>query len=98
MISFYEAAEFLTLLDQNNVQRKTKKVSAAVHFNQNTFLYLCAMLQSVIIGILIILALAYLGRMVYRLFQGKTHCETGCAKCGDIQNKVGNSRTAVVGK
>jgi hypothetical protein len=46
------------------------------------------MLQVIIIGILLIIALAYLGRMVYHSFQGKTHCETGCAKCGDIQNKI----------
>jgi hypothetical protein len=43
------------------------------------------MVQTIIIGVLIIAALAYLGRMVYRSFQGKAHCDTGCGKCGEIK-------------
>jgi hypothetical protein len=46
------------------------------------------MVQTIIIGILLIVALAYLGRMVYRSFQGKAHCETGCGKCGEIKASV----------
>ncbi|MCA4899002.1 MAG: FeoB-associated Cys-rich membrane protein [Bacteroidota bacterium] len=39
------------------------------------------MLQSALIGILFIVAAFYLGRMVFRSFQAKNECATGCGKC-----------------
>jgi hypothetical protein len=39
------------------------------------------MVQSIIIGLLVMAALFYLGRMVYKAFQGKASCGGGCAKC-----------------
>ncbi|HMV08282.1 MAG TPA: FeoB-associated Cys-rich membrane protein [Cyclobacteriaceae bacterium] len=56
------------------------------------------MLQQVIILLLFISALAYLGRMVYRMFQSKS-CVTGCGKCSAVDfNKIEkdlNARFAV---
>jgi hypothetical protein len=46
------------------------------------------MVQFIIIGVLLVAALAYLWRMVYRSFQGRTHCETGCGKCGEIEKSL----------
>ncbi|MFM8914504.1 MAG: FeoB-associated Cys-rich membrane protein [Flammeovirgaceae bacterium] len=39
------------------------------------------MSQSVLIGLLFIGAAFYLGRMVFRSFQAKNECATGCGKC-----------------
>jgi hypothetical protein len=39
------------------------------------------MMQAIIIGVLLIASLIYLGRMVYKAFQGKASCGGGCAKC-----------------
>ncbi|MBL7835858.1 MAG: FeoB-associated Cys-rich membrane protein [Cyclobacteriaceae bacterium] len=56
------------------------------------------MLQQVIILLLFISALAYLGRMVYRMFRAKS-CATGCGKCSAVDfNKIEkdlNARFAV---
>ncbi|MBI3218265.1 MAG: FeoB-associated Cys-rich membrane protein [Bacteroidetes bacterium] len=40
------------------------------------------MLQIILIGILFAGAAFYLGRMVYRSFQSKQQCASGCGKCG----------------
>ena len=42
------------------------------------------MLQQLIIASLFITALVYVGRLMYKAFQAKTACSTGCAKCGAI--------------
>ena len=42
------------------------------------------MLQLIAIIILFAGAAFFLGRMVYRSFQVKTACSTGCGKCGAI--------------
>jgi hypothetical protein len=42
------------------------------------------MLQQIIIGILFLGALAYVGRLIYRSFQAKATCSTGCGKCGAV--------------
>ncbi|MFN8336665.1 MAG: hypothetical protein U0U09_16160 [Cyclobacteriaceae bacterium] len=56
------------------------------------------MFQQVIILLLFLSALAYLGRMVYRMFQSKS-CATGCGKCSAVDfNKIEkdlNARFAV---
>ena len=40
------------------------------------------MIQLILIGIVFLGAAFYLGRMVYRSFQAKHECSTGCGKCG----------------
>jgi FeoB-associated Cys-rich membrane protein len=40
------------------------------------------MIQQIIISILFISAALYLGRALYRSFQAKNTCESGCGKCG----------------
>jgi hypothetical protein len=40
------------------------------------------MLQPILIAIVFIGAALYLGRMVFRSFQSKNVCSSGCAKCG----------------
>jgi hypothetical protein len=39
------------------------------------------MIQQIIISLLFISAALYLGRMLYRSFQSKNACESGCGKC-----------------
>jgi hypothetical protein len=41
-------------------------------------------IQQLVILLLFAGAVAYLGRMVYRSFQAKHACSTGCSKCGAI--------------
>ncbi len=40
------------------------------------------MLQEILIGIIFIAALGYVGRLVYRSFQARHACSSGCGKCG----------------
>jgi hypothetical protein len=42
------------------------------------------MLQLIAIIVLFSGAAFFLGRMIYRSFQAKTACSTGCGKCGAI--------------
>ena len=42
------------------------------------------MLQVLAIILLFVGAAFFLGRMVYRSFQAKTACATGCGKCGAV--------------
>jgi hypothetical protein len=45
------------------------------------------MIQQILIGLLFLGAAIYLGRLVYRSFQAKNACESGCGKCGAIDLK-----------
>jgi FeoB-associated Cys-rich membrane protein len=40
------------------------------------------MIQQILIGLIFLGAAFYLGRMVYRSFQAKNACTSGCGKCG----------------
>jgi hypothetical protein len=40
------------------------------------------MIQSILIFLTFLGAAIYLGRMVFRSFQSKNECSSGCAKCG----------------
>jgi hypothetical protein len=42
------------------------------------------MIQQIIIVILFLAAVVYLGRLVYKSFQAKSGCATGCGKCGVV--------------
>jgi len=42
------------------------------------------MIQQIIIIALFSAAAFYLGRLIYRSFQAKNICETGCGKCGAL--------------
>jgi hypothetical protein len=42
------------------------------------------MVQQVFISLLFVSAAFYLGRLIYKSFQAKNACETGCGKCGAI--------------
>ena len=41
-------------------------------------------LQQVLVGLIFLGAIAYLGSLVYKIFQAKTGCASGCGKCGAI--------------
>lgn len=45
------------------------------------------MMQQVIIAVLFVAALVYLGRIIYKSFQSKPGCSTGCG-CGVDFNKL----------
>lgn len=40
------------------------------------------MFQQILIGILFMVAMGYLGRLIYRSFQARHACSSGCGKCG----------------
>jgi hypothetical protein len=42
------------------------------------------MIQEVIVGIVFLAALGYAGRLVYRSFQAKHACSSGCGKCATV--------------
>jgi len=42
------------------------------------------MIQLIVILLLFVAAAFYLGRMIYRSFQAKSACATGCGKCGAV--------------
>jgi hypothetical protein len=47
------------------------------------------MIQEVLLAIIFTGALAYLGRVVYRQFQAKSACASGCGKCSVVDfNKI----------
>jgi FeoB-associated Cys-rich membrane protein len=39
------------------------------------------MIQQILIGLIFLAAAFYLGKMVYRSFQAKHACSSGCGKC-----------------
>jgi bacterioferritin-associated ferredoxin len=41
-------------------------------------------LQQVLVGLIFLGAIAYIGWIVYKSFQAKTGCASGCGKCGAI--------------
>jgi bacterioferritin-associated ferredoxin len=41
-------------------------------------------LQQVLLGIIFLGAIAYIASLVYKSFQAKTGCASGCGKCGAI--------------
>ena len=42
------------------------------------------MIQQIIIIALFVAAAIYIGRLLYRSFQARNACESGCGKCGAI--------------
>ena len=42
------------------------------------------MLQQIFVGAIFLGAVYYVGRLVYRSFQAKSSCDSGCGKCGAI--------------
>jgi hypothetical protein len=42
------------------------------------------MVQQIVIGVIFLTSLAYLARLIYRSFQTKNACTTGCGKCGAV--------------
>jgi hypothetical protein len=44
-------------------------------------IYLRKMVQTLLVFLIFAAALAYVGRLVYRNFQSKSSCSSGCAKC-----------------
>jgi hypothetical protein len=42
------------------------------------------MLQQLIVIAIFVAALAYVGRLIYKSFQAKSACDSGCGKCGAV--------------
>jgi hypothetical protein len=42
------------------------------------------MIQQIVIGLIFITALGYIGNLIYKSFQAKNACSSGCGKCGAI--------------
>ncbi|GHA64945.1 FeoB-associated Cys-rich membrane protein [Pontibacter akesuensis] len=42
------------------------------------------MIQQLIILLIFLVAVAYMGRMIYRSFAAKSGCAKGCGSCGSI--------------
>jgi hypothetical protein len=45
------------------------------------------MVQEILVAIIFIAALSYIGRLVYKQFQAKSACASGCAKCSVVDFK-----------
>jgi len=45
------------------------------------------MVQEILVTIIFLGALAYLGHIVYKQFQAKSACATGCGKCSAVDFK-----------
>jgi hypothetical protein len=51
--------------------------------------YLCIMIQQLIVIVIFVAAVAYIGRLIYKSFQAKSACDSGCGKCGAVDfNKI----------
>ena len=46
--------------------------------------YFYAVLQQILIVVIFLGAIIYLGLMVYRAFQARSGCASGCGKCGAV--------------
>jgi hypothetical protein len=42
------------------------------------------MVQNIIVGVILIAAVFYVARLIYRNFTSKSACESGCGKCGAL--------------
>jgi len=42
------------------------------------------MIQQIVIGLIFLVALGYIGNLIYKSFQAKNACSTGCGKCGAV--------------
>jgi len=42
------------------------------------------MIQQLIVGLFFIAAVIYIGRLLFRAFQGKSDCASGCGKCNAV--------------
>jgi hypothetical protein len=45
------------------------------------------MVQEVLVVLLFVVALSYLGRLIYKQFQAKAACASGCGKCSIVDFK-----------
>jgi hypothetical protein len=45
------------------------------------------MIQEIVVLLIFAGALGYLGRILYKQFQAKTACASGCSKCGAVDFK-----------
>ncbi len=48
------------------------------------FLFLPMLVQQIILILIFLTAVAYLGSIIYKSFQAKSGCASGCGKCGAI--------------
>lgn len=46
------------------------------------------MIQNILVLLALVAAAGYLGRMIYKSFQAKNACATGCGKCGESVEKA----------
>jgi hypothetical protein len=42
------------------------------------------MIQSILVAVIFIAALAYVGRLIFKSFESKSACSSGCGKCGAV--------------
>jgi len=42
------------------------------------------MIQQILVALVFAAALFYVGRLIYKSFQAKSACSTGCGKCGAV--------------
>lgn len=48
------------------------------------FVFLSMFLQEILLVVVFVAALSYLGFIVYKSFQAKSGCASGCGKCGAV--------------
>ncbi len=42
------------------------------------------MIQQIVVGVVFLGAIFYVGQLIYKSFQSKSGCATGCGKCGAV--------------
>ncbi len=46
------------------------------------YYYFYPVIQEIFIGLIFLVALGYMGNLIYKSFQAKNACASGCGKCG----------------
>jgi len=45
------------------------------------------MIQQLFVGLIFLAAVAYVAQLIFRNFQAKSACDSGCGKCGAVDFK-----------
>jgi hypothetical protein len=45
------------------------------------------MFQSILVGLIFLVAVLYVGRLIFRSFRADSSCASGCGKCGAVDFK-----------
>lgn len=72
-----------------SVRKRTipNSTSVSVLFSDRPVRNFGPMIQQILVALIFAAALYYVGRLIYKSFQAKSACTTGCGKCGAVDFK-----------